>query len=128
MVRALPAQGIAVLNADDASVDVWRDVAGGSVARIEFALDAPAACTAIYGRCRWRRAATQHARTGAHRFVSPRPDVTTRPMHWQRRRAALAVGVPLDAAVRGLEAFRPVAGRLCAEESEKRRHHNRRFV
>jgi UDP-N-acetylmuramoyl-tripeptide--D-alanyl-D-alanine ligase len=38
-------------------------------------------------------------------------------MRSRRRRRRIAIGVPLEAIVRGLEAFRPVAGRLAALRS-----------
>jgi len=113
LIRALPADGIAVLNADDAFVDVWREAAHRKgVGSVEFALDHPAA---IRGR---------HAPMpagGALDLSTPAGDVTVRLATYGRHNAAnalaaatgaLAIGVPLAAVVRGLEAFRPVAGRL----------------
>jgi UDP-N-acetylmuramoyl-tripeptide--D-alanyl-D-alanine ligase len=110
--RALPAGGVAVLNADDAFVGVWRDAVAPGAAAVEFALDHPAA---VRGR---------HAgATGALDLMTPAGDFTvrlgTRGRHnaanaLAAATAALAMGVPVAAVVRGLEAFRPVAGRLVA--------------
>jgi UDP-N-acetylmuramoyl-tripeptide--D-alanyl-D-alanine ligase len=115
LIRALRPGGTAVLNADDASVDVWRDVARERRAGVvEFALDHPAA---VRGRF-----AAEHC-GGTLDIATPAGDATLR-LHVPGRHnarnalaaatAALALGVPLAAVVRGLEAFRPIAGRLAA--------------
>ncbi|MEP7182101.1 MAG: UDP-N-acetylmuramoyl-tripeptide--D-alanyl-D-alanine ligase [Betaproteobacteria bacterium] len=113
LILALTADGIAVINADDAFVDVWRDAAHRKgVAVVEFGLDHPAAV-----RGRWAPTAT-----GATLDVAtPAGDATVHLSAPGRHNAsnalaaataALATGVPLPAVIRGLEAFRPVAGRL----------------
>ncbi len=102
------------------SVDVWRAAARErpGVRVIEFALDHPAAI-----RARARRAGGRHAvgtvdtRRATRPCGSPRRDGTTCRTRSPRRAAALAIGVPLAAVVRGLEAFRPVAGRLAARRA-----------
>jgi UDP-N-acetylmuramoyl-tripeptide--D-alanyl-D-alanine ligase len=113
LIHTLPADGVAVLNADDAFVDVWREAAHRKgVVIVEFALDHPAA---IRGRYAPMPAG------GALDLATPAGDVTVRLATFGRHNAAnalaaatgaLAVGVPLAAVVRGLESFRPVAGRL----------------
>ena len=114
VVRALPESGTAVLNADDPSVDVWRAAARErpGVTVIEFALDHAAAI---------RLRAPFLAADGALQMSTPAGDATVRINVPGRHNAsnalaaataALAIGVPLSAIVDGLEAFRPVAGRL----------------
>ncbi len=113
LVRALDAGGVAVLNADDACVDVWREAARdvGATA-IEFALDHQAAV-----RDRYR----PEAAGGIVELSTPAGDATVRLAVPGRHNAAnalaaatatLAIGVPLADVVRGLEAFRAVPGRL----------------
>ena len=113
LIRALVPGGVAVINADDAFVDVWRDVAraGERVGVVEFALEHPAA---VRGR---------FVAGGALDVATPAGDATIALAAPGRHNAsnalaattaALAVGVPLAAVVRGLESFRPVVGRLAA--------------
>ena len=114
LVRALSADGIAVLNADDANVNVWRDAARAEIVNVEFALDHAADTRGSY---------TPAAGGGVLELMTPRGNATVRLAAPGRHNAsnalaataaALAIGVPLDAIVSGLEAFRPVAGRLVA--------------
>jgi UDP-N-acetylmuramoyl-tripeptide--D-alanyl-D-alanine ligase len=113
--RALPAGGVAVLNADDAFVGVWRDAIAPGAAAVEFALDHPAAVRGRYA-----------AAAGTLELATPAGDFTVRLATRGRHNAAnalaaataaLAMDVPVQAVVRGLEAFRPVAGRLVALRS-----------
>jgi UDP-N-acetylmuramoyl-tripeptide--D-alanyl-D-alanine ligase len=114
-IRALPAGGIAVFNADDAHAGVWRDVAHAQRAvPIEFALDHAAAV----------RASIRLDATGTTlALATPAGDASLRlPVPGRHNAAnalaattaALAVGAPLDAVVRALEGFRPPPGRLAA--------------
>ena len=114
IVRALPAEGIAVLNADDLYVDVWRAAARerSGLRVVDFAVDAPAATQLL-------DAAGDIGETIV--FTTPHGDATARlsalGLHnvsnaLAAASAALAVGTPMETVVRGLEAFRPVAGRL----------------
>jgi UDP-N-acetylmuramoyl-tripeptide--D-alanyl-D-alanine ligase len=114
-IEALAPGGIAVLNADDAHVDVWRDAAAArpGVAAIEFALDHPAvvrgrasagATTSVELATSAGDATVRLAIAGRHNAANALAATT----------AALAAGVPLADVVRGLEAFRPAPGRLVA--------------
>jgi UDP-N-acetylmuramoyl-tripeptide--D-alanyl-D-alanine ligase len=120
IIRALPEGGTAVLNADDPCVDVWRIAArerpGARV--IEFAQDHAAAV---------RAERPCGAGDGILQITTPAGDARAR-IHAPGRHnvsnalaataAGLAMGVPLSAVVRGLEAFRPVEGRLVALPAE----------
>ncbi len=113
LVRALPADGAAVLNADDAHLSVWLDAARARGSRIvSFGLERAATIGGTYdaGAGGGRLAlttpagpATMHlAAFGRHNASNALAAVA----------ATYAIGVPLAAIVAGLEAFRPVAGRL----------------
>ncbi|MDH5287320.1 MAG: UDP-N-acetylmuramoyl-tripeptide--D-alanyl-D-alanine ligase [Betaproteobacteria bacterium] len=112
-IRALPAGGIAVINADDPHAGVWRDAAARAGARVvgfgtsaaadvraEIALRADGSTLAIaapQGRATVELAAP--GRHMAHNAIGAAA-------------AALAAGASLEAVARGLRGFRPVAGRL----------------
>jgi UDP-N-acetylmuramoyl-tripeptide--D-alanyl-D-alanine ligase len=111
VIAALAADGMAVINADDEFADYWRGIAGAR-ALWDFGLDFPAAVTA---GCRVEpdgmsldiatpagRMAARLAVIGIHNARNALAATA----------AALAAGVTLDAARRGLESFRPVKGRL----------------
>ncbi len=110
-IAALPADGVAVINSDDEFADYWRGIAGARSVW-DFGFDFPAAVTA---GCRVEPdgmsldVATPRGRVSARLAVIG--------MHNARNAlaataAALAAGAGLDAVRRGLEAFRPVKGRL----------------
>jgi UDP-N-acetylmuramoyl-tripeptide--D-alanyl-D-alanine ligase len=113
LVRALPAAGAAVLNADDAHLQVWLDAARAHGPRVvSFALDHDAVVTRRYDAA---------GTTGTLALSTPEGEANLRLAAFGRHNAsnalaaaaaALAIGVPLAAIVAGLEAFRPVAGRL----------------
>jgi UDP-N-acetylmuramoyl-tripeptide--D-alanyl-D-alanine ligase len=113
LVAALVDGGTAIVNADDARADVWREAArANGRAVIEFALDARAEVCA-------REAA--HAKGSALELATPLGSahvlLHVPGRHMARNAlaaaaAAVAARVPLTAIVHGLEAFRPVRGRL----------------
>jgi len=115
VLRALRGRGTAVLNADDPRVDTWRAVAHELGHRVvTFGLDHAADVSA-------RHAA--HPEGGALALASPEGSahVLLRVPGRHMARNALAAAatahaaaLPLTAIVQGLEAFRPVRGRLAA--------------
>jgi UDP-N-acetylmuramoyl-tripeptide--D-alanyl-D-alanine ligase len=113
VIRALRIPGTAVLNADDPRVATWRVAANerGS-AVLTFGLDRPADISAHYAA---------HPEGSALGLVAPAGNahvllrVAGRHMASNAlaaTAAAHAAGLPLTAIVSGLEAFRPVRGRL----------------
>ena len=118
VLNALPADGIAVINADDDFADFWREIIarrnaeGARLAVCDFGLLAPAAVSAKYRGEAWGNALDA---------MSPQGTVSIELRAAGRHNVANALaaialagaaGANLDAVVRGLSAFRPVAGRL----------------
>ncbi len=113
LVRAVLPGGMAVINADDAFVDVWRDAArGNDCAVVEFALERAAAVRGrfIAGGAGGTLEATTPAGDATLALAAPGRHNASNAL--AAATAALAVGVPLAAIVRGLESFRPIGGRL----------------
>lgn len=120
VIHALPADGAAVFPADDAYAGIWRIAATGNRI-VDFALeDASRAgqtmSAAVTGALDGNRL---RARTSAGEF-----EATLQVLGEHNARnalaataAAIAANVPLDAIVRGLEAFSPVKGRLQAKRA-----------
>jgi UDP-N-acetylmuramoyl-tripeptide--D-alanyl-D-alanine ligase len=114
-VLALRSGGVAVLNADDAQIPVWRaaaDRVGAAVATFGFAAGAQ-----VTGTVRLHGDATSLALNTpeGHAHVT----LAVPGLHMARNAlaaaaAALAAGASLAAIKRGLCAFRPVKGRLVA--------------
>jgi UDP-N-acetylmuramoyl-tripeptide--D-alanyl-D-alanine ligase len=120
-LNALPHDGVAVINADDAHAAVWRDAVdrrNAEGARIElrdFGLDAHAAISARYESEAWGSAVEIETPAGSARFdlhVSGRHNVANA---LAATAAATAAGAGLGAVANALAAFRPVAGRLEAK-------------
>ena len=114
-ILALRPRGTAVINADDAHADSWRAAArtaGAAVVDFGFRdwADVSARCTLhADGSDIELRTYAGNARVELHvpgRHMASNALAATA--------GALAARVPLPAVVRGLEAFRPVAGRLSA--------------
>ena len=107
----LPADGVAVINADDAYAEYWRGVAAGRPVR-SFAIDGAAD---VVGKVR------QHGLETAIDLSAPEGEVHIAlriPGRHNARNAVaaaaacLAAGVPMAAVVAGLESFSGVKGRL----------------
>jgi UDP-N-acetylmuramoyl-tripeptide--D-alanyl-D-alanine ligase len=118
-VEALGRTGVAVFPADDAHAGLWHALAG-TRPMLTFALQGPADVT---GHAEWVAGLADDAESLPHWALllhSPAGSVAFR-LHvagWHNVKnalaasaCALAVGCPLEAIGRGLEAFRPVAGR-----------------
>ena len=110
-IEALQADGTAVFPADDAQVAVWRRQAGARRV-ITFALDTAADLSASaewVAQGHWAvRMHTPAGDTALTLAVAGRHNVKNA---LAAAACALAAGAPLDAVVRGLQAFRPVKGR-----------------
>ena len=109
--RALPEDGIAVINADDAHADTFRRAAGGRRV-VDFALERRAAVTGRYElaplsssiriTCTAGEAVATLAIPGLHNVMNALAAAA----------CADAAGISPDAIGRGLSAFRPCTGRL----------------
>ena len=112
---ALPAGGTAVVNADDPHAQVWRDAAKRAGAGVvDFALDHPAVVTAgcaAHDQGSMLEIATA---AGSARVLLHVPGRHMAANALAAVAAGLAAGLPLPVIAQGLEAFRPVAGRLVA--------------
>ena len=113
LIRALATGGTAVLNGDDAHIGVWRDAARERAAAVvEFALDHPAAVAGRFTPAGGAGTLDLSTGKGKAKVRLAVPGRHNAGNALAATAAALAAGVPLAAVVRGLEAFRPVAGRL----------------
>lgn len=111
VLSGLPSDGVAVFPADDAFTGLWRSLAGQRKV-VTFGLDGAADVTASFTanafgsdlmlRAQGREVPVRLAAAGVHNVRNALAATA----------CALAAGIPLEAAVRGLETFMPVAGRL----------------
>jgi UDP-N-acetylmuramoyl-tripeptide--D-alanyl-D-alanine ligase len=109
-IEALPPSGVAVYPADDAQAAVWRRQAGLR-AQLTFARNGTADVTgdALWVDDHWML--RTHTPAGAAEFALHAPGAHNLHNALAAVTAALAGGAPLEAVVRGMEAFRPVSGR-----------------
>jgi UDP-N-acetylmuramoyl-tripeptide--D-alanyl-D-alanine ligase len=114
VISALPETGVAVYPADDAQADVWRAQAG-SRARVTFATQGAAEVSA---NAQWVPTGTGghwalqlHSPAGNAVLQLPMAGLHNVHNALAAVAACIAAGVPLQAIVAGLQAFRPVAGR-----------------
>ncbi|HEY4541702.1 MAG TPA: UDP-N-acetylmuramoyl-tripeptide--D-alanyl-D-alanine ligase [Noviherbaspirillum sp.] len=111
VLEGLAADGVAVFPADDEYTPLWRSLAGERKV-VSFGLTAGADVSAsftanVFGsdlmlRAQGREVAVRLSAAGVHNVRNALAAAA----------CALAIGIPLDAVVRGLEAFAPVSGRL----------------
>ena len=118
LIKALPADGIAVINADDAHAGVWRAAAGQRRVR-DFGLGQNAAVSAV---CELR-AASVHLAVRTPEGVAAL-DLPLAGEHNARNAlaaiaAATAAGATLEACVRALSGFAAVKGRLQIKRSRQ---------
>ena len=111
VIAALPADGIAVINADDAHAATWRAAAGSRVVR-DFGITAPAAVRAVH---------RPGSSGNSLEILTPESRVTVAlqvaGLHnvgnaLAAAAAATAAGASLKSVAEGLAAFRAVKGRL----------------
>jgi UDP-N-acetylmuramoyl-tripeptide--D-alanyl-D-alanine ligase len=117
MYAALPADGTAVINADDAFAGLWAGMAPPGARILRFGIEAPADVRAqsIAGRIESGAFATLFTLVvgdGEARVRLPLAGRHNVSNALGAAAAAHAAGIPLPAIVAGLERMRPVAGRL----------------
>jgi UDP-N-acetylmuramoyl-tripeptide--D-alanyl-D-alanine ligase len=118
LVAALPADGIAVINADDVHAAVWRKAAGARAVR-DFGFDAKAAVSAS---CELRAVSARLAvRTpeGAGAFDLPLAGEHNARNALAAIAASTAAGATLDSCIRALTGFSAVKGRLQIKRSRQ---------
>ena len=118
LIKALPADGIAVINADDAHAGVWRKVAAQRRVR-DFGLSQKAAVSAV---CELRAASAHLAiRTpeGAAALELPLAGEHNARNALAAIAAATAAGATLESCVRALSGFAAVKGRLQIKRSRQ---------
>jgi UDP-N-acetylmuramoyl-tripeptide--D-alanyl-D-alanine ligase len=118
LIKALPADGIVVINADDAHAGVWRAAAGQRRVR-DFGLGQNAAVSAV---CELRAASVHLAvRTpeGAAALDLPLAGEHNARNALAAIAAATAAGATLEACVRALSGFAAVKGRLQIKRSRQ---------
>jgi len=111
LYRALPADGVAVINADDERAGVFR-AAAGARRSVEFGLNGPVAVTGGYALKQLSsdiRLRTPDGETVATLAIPGAHNVRNA---LAASACAHASGIPTDAIGRGLTAFRPYTGRL----------------
>ena len=112
-ILALRSPGTAVLNADDPRIATWRDAAAQAVAAVvTFGLDHRADVTARYAAHREGAALELASPAGSARVLLHVPGRHMAQNALAAAAVAHAANLPLAAVVGGLEAFRPVRGRL----------------
>ena len=118
LIKALPDDGVAVINADDAHAGVWRAVAGRRQVR-DFSLGQKAAVSAV---CELRAASARLAVStpeGAAELELPLAGEHNARNALAAIAAATAAGATLQSCVRALSGFAAVKGRLQIKRSRQ---------
>jgi UDP-N-acetylmuramoyl-tripeptide--D-alanyl-D-alanine ligase len=116
LIKALPDDGVAVINADDAHAGVWRAAAGRRQVR-DFSLGQKAAVSAV---CELRAASARLAVStpeGAAELELPLAGEHNARNALAAIAAATAAGATLESCVRALSGFAAVKGRLQIKRS-----------
>jgi UDP-N-acetylmuramoyl-tripeptide--D-alanyl-D-alanine ligase len=109
--RALPAQGIAVLNADDGCAAIFRGAAGARRI-VDFGLEREAVVTGGYALKGLTSDIAVSTPAGEARATLAIPGLHNVRNALAAAASAHAAGIPAEAIGRGLAAFRPYTGRL----------------
>ncbi|HWZ74300.1 MAG TPA: UDP-N-acetylmuramoyl-tripeptide--D-alanyl-D-alanine ligase, partial [Casimicrobiaceae bacterium] len=118
VLGALPDEGCAVINADDAFAVFWREVVarrnadGASLIVRDFGLHAPAAISARCETQAWGSSVEVTTPEGRATFELKAPGRHNVSNALAAIAAATAAGAGIDAAATALTAFRPISGRL----------------
>jgi UDP-N-acetylmuramoyl-tripeptide--D-alanyl-D-alanine ligase len=110
VIEALGPAGVAVYPADDTYAPIWHDLAGTRPS-VTFALQGPADVTADAEWVDDHWSLMLHTPAGFHAVQLRIAGLHNVKNALAVTACALAAGAPLDAVVRGLEAFEPVKGR-----------------
>ena len=119
VITSLGAAGVAVFPADESHTPLWRELAGARRV-LTFALghaDADVSADATWSADHW--AVALHTPAGSASFALRVAGLHNVKNALAAAACALAAGAPLDAVVRGLEAFRAVKGRSQAHLIER---------
>jgi UDP-N-acetylmuramoyl-tripeptide--D-alanyl-D-alanine ligase len=112
LVAALPAHGVAVVNADDEFAPLWRKAAAGAGASVrDFGVDRPAAVRARYDLREFSSEVLVSTPEGEARFTLPLAGVHNVRNALAAAASATAAGADLQAVSLGLSGFQGVKGR-----------------
>ncbi len=109
VIEALGAQGVAVFPADDTYAPLWRTLAGARSVTTFAMQDADVTGEAVWAGDHW--ALLMHTPAGAVAMKLHVAGLHNVKNALAAAACALAAGCPLEAIVRGIEAFSPVKGR-----------------
>ncbi len=113
-LRALPATGIAVVNADDGCQEIFRGAAGDRRV-VDFGLERPAAVSGGYWLKPLSSDIVVRTPSGEARATLAIPGLHNVRNALAAAACAHAAGVAAETIARGLEAFRPYLGRMQAK-------------